>query len=433
MKETIVNGVVGGTATGCAFNNDGSKLYTTTFDASKVVVFDAKDPHSVLQTIDTSPGNGTESIVFDAVGNFYVGHADGDKNIRKFDAAGTLLAAYSAATEERGTDWIDLANDQCTLYYTSEGSSVKRFNVCTNKQLSDFATGLVEAYALRLLPPGDGSGGLLVADSENVKRLDSSGSVIKKYDANGEDDWFALNLDPDGASFWSGGLSTGNFYRFSIETGAQLAGPIVTGGELDGLCLLGEITSAQPEPVCGNGIREGTEACDDGNNKDGDGCSATCKKEPRDTSTPRRPRTSAPAGEPTCRRVNQPCAAVNQCCSPANKVCEGPRGGRKECKICLTRSAQCLRTSQCCRGLQCEAGECSAARNGMMRCHGMKRRMRSSRRMSSKRSKRTLKGNGGNGKNRRRSCNRNRGGKGGKGSEQSNTSKRSKGAKGGSV
>jgi DNA-binding beta-propeller fold protein YncE len=152
LKETIFNGFEDDQSLGCAFNNDGSKLYATAFDIAKVVVLDAKHPHTVLQTIDTSPGGGPESIVFDAAGSFYVSSPDGDKMIRKFDAAGTLLATYSAATEERGTDWIDLAKDQCTLYYTSEGPSVKRFDVCTNKQLSDFATGLVQAYALRLLP-----------------------------------------------------------------------------------------------------------------------------------------------------------------------------------------------------------------------------------------------------------------------------------------
>jgi cysteine-rich repeat protein len=33
------------------------------------------------------------------------------------------------------------------------------------------------------------------------------------------------------------------------------------------------------EPVCGNGVKEGTEACDDGNVTAGDGCSATCTVE----------------------------------------------------------------------------------------------------------------------------------------------------------
>lgn len=34
-----------------------------------------------------------------------------------------------------------------------------------------------------------------------------------------------------------------------------------------------------PDPVCGNGVLEGDEQCDDGNNQDGDGCSANCVTE----------------------------------------------------------------------------------------------------------------------------------------------------------
>lgn len=36
-------------------------------------------------------------------------------------------------------------------------------------------------------------------------------------------------------------------------------------------------------PVCGNGVIEGTETCDDGGTAGGDGCSATCQLEPTDT------------------------------------------------------------------------------------------------------------------------------------------------------
>ncbi len=36
---------------------------------------------------------------------------------------------------------------------------------------------------------------------------------------------------------------------------------------------------AETGPACGNGILEGTEACDDGNTTDGDGCSSTCENE----------------------------------------------------------------------------------------------------------------------------------------------------------
>jgi hypothetical protein len=165
FKETIDTGFSGFLTTGCAFNQDRSKLYTTVFDASKVVVFDTTHPHTILQTINTSPGSGTESVVFDTAGNFYVGHVYGDTLIRKYNASGTFLESYSAAIEDSGTDWIDLATDQCTLFYTSQGRLVKRFDVCANTQLTDFTTLPRTGYglALRLLPPSDGTGGLLVS------------------------------------------------------------------------------------------------------------------------------------------------------------------------------------------------------------------------------------------------------------------------------
>ena len=183
----------------------------------------------------------SESVVFDAAGNFYVGHADGGHTIRKFDAAGNPAGTFSPAVDTRGTDWIDLAADQCTIFYTSEGGKVKRFNVCSNTQLPDFADIGGTNYALRLLPPFDGSGGLLVANNTTVKRLNALGAAVQTYDATGEDTWFALSLDPNGTSFWSGGAFT-KFYRFNISTGMIEVGPIDPNCCLAGLCLKGEIT-----------------------------------------------------------------------------------------------------------------------------------------------------------------------------------------------
>jgi cysteine-rich repeat protein len=39
-------------------------------------------------------------------------------------------------------------------------------------------------------------------------------------------------------------------------------------------------TSEVTEPVCGNGVIEADEACDDGNARDHDGCDAVCQTEP---------------------------------------------------------------------------------------------------------------------------------------------------------
>lgn len=248
----VLNSNLGGFTTGMATDSAGN-LYVTNFSLALVSRFTGPGvPHNHTVHFNTDPGSSVESILFDRQGNIYVGQADGTRDILKFDAAGNLLQRYDVATEDRGSDWIDLAADQQTMYYTSEGNTVKRFDVANNVQLSDFSTTLPGsiAYALRLLP----GGGMLVADTEVIVRLDSTGSVVQAYDAPGEDTWFALNLDPDGTSFWSGNFGTSNFYKFDIQTGALLVGPVNTGTgafTLFGLSVFGEIAVGQNNrPTC---------------------------------------------------------------------------------------------------------------------------------------------------------------------------------------
>src|SRR3989442_3278455 len=208
FKETISDDL-GGFTTGCAFSRGTSFLYTTNFSNTKVVKRSFGHPHDIVQTIDTgatSPGGASESIVFDAAGNFYVGQAGGNHLIHKYDASGALQTTFNATIDQMGTDWIDLAADQKTMFYTSEGRKILRCDVSgTGTQLTAFvdltASETPETFfALRLLPPGDGSGGLLVADRVNIKRLNAAGTVVLTYDAAGEDGWFALALDPNGKS-----------------------------------------------------------------------------------------------------------------------------------------------------------------------------------------------------------------------------------------
>ncbi|MFO0981516.1 MAG: hypothetical protein U1E76_07135 [Planctomycetota bacterium] len=249
--ETVYDGL-GGVTTGAYFLDDPSdppgRLYLTDFSFGNVVVLDGATGHSVVQTIDTSSGGGwfCESIVFDAEDNFYVGHAAGDQDIQKYDPAGSYLGDFDVAIGPAGSDWIDLACDQTTIYYTSEGPAVLRYDVSTSTQLADFATGLPsDSFALRLLPPFDGASGLIVANRMSILRLDGTGSIVQVYDVPGEDFWFSVNLDPNGTSFWSGDLGTANFYRFDIATGALEVGPINTGtgyGTLTGMAVVGEPT-----------------------------------------------------------------------------------------------------------------------------------------------------------------------------------------------
>ena len=243
LLETL-DTLQGGFTTGMAFDTVGN-LYVTNFNAGNVRKFG--NTGALIGTFGSGYSGSPESIVFDRDGKAYVGAVDGDNDIRKFDPDGNPLAQFDVATEDRGSDWIELANDQCTMFYTSEGQNVKRFDVCSNEQLADFNVAALPgsaAFALRILPDGD----LLVADSEVIARLDSSGNLTQTYDASGENCWFSLNLDPDGTSFWSADFCSSNVYKFDIETGQQQLtfNTGTSSSTVFGLAIFGEPTVAAP-------------------------------------------------------------------------------------------------------------------------------------------------------------------------------------------
>jgi outer membrane protein assembly factor BamB len=121
----------------------------------------------------------------------------------------------------QGTDHIDLATDRCTLFYTSRTHDVLRFDVCINAQLPNFNTAPLpgyENYHLRILPDG----GVLVAATEEIVRLDASGNVVQTYSAPGETNyWGGVDLVGDG-TFWASNAYTANIYRFDLKSGTVL-------------------------------------------------------------------------------------------------------------------------------------------------------------------------------------------------------------------
>jgi hypothetical protein len=253
FKEEIDPGQ-GGLTGGCAFDST-YHLVTTNISNAKVLRYKIDHPHGVLQTINpASQTSGAGSVVFAGNGDFYVGDPAAGA-IRKYNHAGVLQVTYPVAVENAGSNWIDLTADGKTIFYTSEGRLVKRFDVFNNAQLLDFVDlgnaggSNVRLYAVRVLSDG----GLLVADKKNIKRLNSSGAVVKEYDAAGQDDWRSLNLDPIdpiNPSFWAGDATSGRFYRFNIATGgAPEVGPVNTqSGNLSGICVDGGFSAAQASP-----------------------------------------------------------------------------------------------------------------------------------------------------------------------------------------
>jgi len=237
---------------GCAFNNEQSMLLSGRYTYGPIYVtgFDVKVPHNL--TLQSNLGSYSYNydaggIAFNNNDEFFVSTGT---HVFKFNGTGALLSMYSPNVEKFNGGWIDLSVDQSILFYTSGGTRILRYNVSKRTQFDDFALLPEEnkttvAYGLRLLPPGDGTGGLLVATYNNIKRLHGNGSIAMTYDVPDEDSWYTINLDPNGVSFWAANYDSGNFYKFNIKTGDIEVGKInVEGAKIYGFCVLDEIVAA---------------------------------------------------------------------------------------------------------------------------------------------------------------------------------------------
>ena len=238
---------------GLAFDATGN-LYVTTFSTpTGIVKIDTNG--KLVGPFGSGYSGNPESIVFSHAGNAIVGEAQPSDPtnpapvpVLELDASGNPIATFNVARQDRGSDWVELLQDQKTLLYTSEGTSVKSFDISTNQQNADFAANLagLSAYALRQLPDGT----VLVADTSAAVRLTSTGTIQTTYTPNpAPQGLFGLNLDPDGTSFWTADLITGVIYRFDIASGNQLTSFTAPSSIVTGLAIFGEKAPGQNNVV----------------------------------------------------------------------------------------------------------------------------------------------------------------------------------------
>ncbi|TMD86734.1 MAG: hypothetical protein E6I73_15920, partial [Chloroflexi bacterium] len=140
--------------TGMCFDNTGN-LYATDIYSQAITKFNNMGGLVAAKWVDTSSDpNNPESCIWDALNaNAYVG-GPSVPQIRAYDLAGLQNARHTVTSSggTGGTDWVDLASDQCTVYFDNESNTIRRFNFCTNTQLSDFATvsSATQCFALRI-------------------------------------------------------------------------------------------------------------------------------------------------------------------------------------------------------------------------------------------------------------------------------------------
>ena len=226
--------------TGMTFDAAGN-LYVTGWALQSVFKFDTTG--NLIGPFGEGYYTDPESIVIDANGNVYVGQSDAGHAIKKFNSKGVFVADLHAASDYRGTDWIDLAADQCTIFYTSETHVIKRFNACTNTQLEDFFVAPDSdsnfKYALRIRSNGD----VIVAASGQILRYDSTGTLVQTYVVLPGALAYALTLDPDGIHFWAGDLISGAVYRYNIDTGIIDLTFDSGGQQVQGVAVFGPVDS----------------------------------------------------------------------------------------------------------------------------------------------------------------------------------------------
>jgi hypothetical protein len=240
-------------------------MYSMNFTDQSISKFDGAG-NLIESRWATIPG-ALESCVLDSAGDLYVGEdSDTGGNLVKLDSTGAVVQTYTPDRDGSGVDQIDLAADQCTMYYTSESGNVKRFDVCHNQQLPNFNDSSVSlgdtCYGLRIRPNGE----VLVACDLVVLRLASDGTIRQRYEpadiSSSAGGLFALNLDNDDKHFFTATYQEGRIWRIDIDSGAGTATPYLTttiaGESIGGLAVFGEISvavthadSSRPEIVAG--------------------------------------------------------------------------------------------------------------------------------------------------------------------------------------
>jgi len=174
-------------------------------------------------------------------------HADNQTGAPWADAQ-----AITVDQDVGGSDYIELSNDGSTLYYTSAGTEILRYDLDGAAQLPVFATLPTQgasvprpgARGLRLLYPYDGTGGLLVAYGNVVYRLDSAGTIIQAYTPSltaQAQDLDKIELNPNGRSFWVSDQYSCWMFQFDIATGMEYGSfqTHLPPGQLCGFTILG--------------------------------------------------------------------------------------------------------------------------------------------------------------------------------------------------
>ncbi|MGZ4808497.1 MAG: hypothetical protein ACXV7D_04135 [Thermoanaerobaculia bacterium] len=145
----------------------------------------------------------------------------------RIDERGVTIDRVSLPQYEHYIRSIDVAADQCTMFYATV-SSVERFDICARRSLEQFAQ--QSATDIRVLPDG----GVLVAGGTQLTRFDAIGNVVGRFGVTtGPEGIGALTLDQNPSVAWivttfGCGSGVASVMQVNVATGSIVAGPAST-------------------------------------------------------------------------------------------------------------------------------------------------------------------------------------------------------------
>ncbi len=202
-------------------------------------------------------------------------------------AGGDCCAAnctIEAGCEIEPNDTTALASALAPMLTLSQSGAMKG-RIQPTSEVDVFSIQVTSLIDLRIETfEGLAPGACLTADTF-LELLDSTGAVIA---SDNDDGLLKCSLiDPVVNDFQARGLAPGEYYLRVSESGNDA---IVSAYNV--------VWTATA--ICNNGVKEGSEQCDDANAQNGDGCSAACKLEP----------TPEVEGNNTCATANGPYTAL---------------------------------------------------------------------------------------------------------------------------
>jgi hypothetical protein len=187
---------------------------------------------SQLPSLTAPTTSSFHSLAFARSGDLFAATREGV--VVKFDNGPPQLMSLEPVSFL--SDWVDLAPDQCTLYYLRDSAlPIGRFDVCTHTMLSPLnALMFTPLRTILILADGTMLGSSYLGTMYRIKQ---DGTLLRQYNTVA----IAYGRDSDPRFVWIAvpGVVLNAVAKFDLQNDLVAAGPFETGLSVTGIAIVG--------------------------------------------------------------------------------------------------------------------------------------------------------------------------------------------------